>query len=42
MAEKTSLQGFRRKYLSMTLGLATVCGVMFELPLVVLVLHRLV
>lgn len=29
------------KYLSLTLGLAAICGVMFELPLVVLVLHRL-
>jgi sec-independent protein translocase protein TatC len=29
------------KYLSLTLGLAAVCGVVFELPLVVLVLHRL-
>ena len=29
------------KYLSLILGLATACGVMFELPLVTLVLHRL-
>jgi sec-independent protein translocase protein TatC len=29
------------RYLSMTLGLATACGAMFELPLVVLILHRL-
>lgn len=29
------------KYLSMTIGLSTVCGLLFELPLVVLVLHRL-
>ena len=29
------------KYLSLILGLAAACGVMFELPLVTLVLHRL-
>jgi sec-independent protein translocase protein TatC len=29
------------KYLSLTLGLTAACGVMFELPLVTLVLHRL-
>jgi sec-independent protein translocase protein TatC len=29
------------RYLSMTLGLATACGVTFELPLVTLILHRL-
>ena len=29
------------KYLSLTLGLAAACGAVFELPLVVLVLHRL-
>lgn len=29
------------KYLSLTLGLATVCGVIFELPLVTLILYRL-
>jgi sec-independent protein translocase protein TatC len=28
-------------YLSLTLGLSAACGVMFELPLVVLILHRL-
>lgn len=27
-------------YLSMTLGLSTVCGILFELPLVVLILHH--
>jgi sec-independent protein translocase protein TatC len=29
------------KYLSLTLGLSAACGAMFELPLVVLILHRL-
>ena len=29
------------RYLALTLGLSAVCGVMFELPLVVLILHRL-
>ena len=29
------------KYLSLTLGLSTACGVMFELPLVSVILHRL-
>jgi sec-independent protein translocase protein TatC len=29
------------RYLSMTLGLATACGITFELPLVTLILHRL-
>jgi sec-independent protein translocase protein TatC len=29
------------KYLSLTLGLAAACGVMFELPLVLRILHRL-
>jgi sec-independent protein translocase protein TatC len=29
------------KYLSLTLGLTAACGVMFELPLVTLLLHRL-
>ena len=29
------------KYLSLTLGLTAACGVMFELPLVLLILHRL-
>lgn len=29
------------RYLSLTLGLSAVCGVAFELPLVVLILHRL-
>ena len=29
------------KYLSLTLGLSVACGVMFELPLVTVILHRL-
>jgi sec-independent protein translocase protein TatC len=29
------------RYLSMTLGLSTACGITFELPLVTLILHRL-
>jgi sec-independent protein translocase protein TatC len=29
------------KYLSLTLGLAATCGAIFELPLVVVILHRL-